>query len=304
MITIDSDLDYLKRVYQINVQRVNNQNYESVDELTQANAASASGVATAGATGQASQINNSDELLKVLSLDDPKNRFAIIENFSHKDMKEALALLDKEQLVLGLNFFTKEKLLMLISEMPQESITKILMKSFSTEQILKFMPEKMINNFLQSDSIDKKQLLAALKEMNPEILQSIYEGSTGNSAQNMTKNELLNSFSGMKQERITEGLMSLPLKQKKAFSAVLINNNEKLLQEFPATEDGLLKPLIVSGKAEITESMSALEPKELINTLDELPDELLAMVVTQIDPEVFADLLIKEFPEIISQIAG
>ena len=36
--------------------------------------------------------------------------------------------------------------------------------------------------------------------------------------------------------------------------------------------------------------------------VNELPDELLAVVVTQIDPEVFAEILSKNFKDILQEI--
>ena len=42
--------------------------------------------------------------------------------------------------------------------------------------------------------------------------------------------------------------------------------------------------------------------KDLIKMVDDLPDDLLAVVVTQIDPLVFAELLSKNFQDILAEI--
>ena len=48
--------------------------------------------------------------------------------------------------------------------------------------------------------------------------------------------------------------------------------------------------------------MAVIEPDEKIKMLEELPDDLLSIVITQIDAEVFAEQLIKKNPELIAQI--
>ena len=48
--------------------------------------------------------------------------------------------------------------------------------------------------------------------------------------------------------------------------------------------------------------MSVIEPEYIQNMITELPNDLLSIVITQIDTEKFADLLMNEFPEIMAEI--
>ena len=48
--------------------------------------------------------------------------------------------------------------------------------------------------------------------------------------------------------------------------------------------------------------MSVIEPEYIPNMITELPNDLLSIVITQIDTEKFADILMNEFPEIMAEI--
>ena len=55
-------------------------------------------------------------------------------------------------------------------------------------------------------------------------------------------------------------------------------------------------------KVDIVKNMDKLEPQDLIKMVNELPDDLMAVVITQIDPMVFAELLSKNFQDILAEI--
>ena len=58
-------------------------------------------------------------------------------------------------------------------------------------------------------------------------------------------------------------------------------------------------------KPEIVKAMTVIEDEEIINMLGQLPHDLMSIVITQLDTEVFADHLMKKNPEIIADlIAG
>ena len=48
--------------------------------------------------------------------------------------------------------------------------------------------------------------------------------------------------------------------------------------------------------------MSVIEPEYIQNMITELPNDLLSIVITQIDTEKFADILMNQFPEVMAEI--
>lgn len=48
--------------------------------------------------------------------------------------------------------------------------------------------------------------------------------------------------------------------------------------------------------------MSVIDPEYIQNMITELPNDLLSIVITQIDTEKFADILMNQFPEVMAEI--
>ena len=54
----------------------------------------------------------------------------------------------------------------------------------------------------------------------------------------------------------------------------------------------------------MVKGMSVIRPEFLQKMITELPQDLLAVVTTQIDTDKFADALINKFPELLAQIVA
>ena len=48
--------------------------------------------------------------------------------------------------------------------------------------------------------------------------------------------------------------------------------------------------------------MGVIDPEHIQEMIKELPNDLLSIVITQIDTEKFAEILMKDFPEVIADI--
>ena len=59
-------------------------------------------------------------------------------------------------------------------------------------------------------------------------------------------------------------------------------------------------PWILGNKSEILKSLSILETKELLPMVQEMPQEVMALVATQINPEMLAKVLCTDFKDIIA----
>jgi hypothetical protein len=57
-------------------------------------------------------------------------------------------------------------------------------------------------------------------------------------------------------------------------------------------------------KDETIKGMRVIKPEYLEKMMKELPQDLLAVVITQIDTEKFADALINKFPELLAQLVA
>ncbi len=306
MIRLDIDLSYLSKNFEIGTQRLNQYGLKSIDEIMEAEAAQGN---TQAADFQQDVLNDPKALVKLFKLSDAKNRYAILSNMSSHDLEYMLQFLTVEDLQMALMFFTKEKILNLIYDLPKNKICSIVFQAFSIEQFLKMIPEKEINKFFDSDKLDKNKILDFVKTIPEEKLNKMVEkfmqveyGKTLKDGQqlNMSKEQVVKFLDNMQPDKFKTALKCFELEEKSALILNLTKEDPKLLMEF--SKNALTFPLRQLDKGEIVKNMNKLEPEDLIKMVDDLPDDLLAVAVTQIDPMIFAEVLCKNFQDILSEI--
>ncbi|MBS4760006.1 MAG: hypothetical protein KHX03_04840 [Clostridium sp.] len=303
MIRLDIDLSYLTKNFQIGTQRVNEYSTKSIDEIMEAEAAQGN---TQAASFQEDVLNDPKELVKLFKLQSARNRYAILSNMNSQDLEYLVQFLEPGDLLMGLMFFTKEKILNLIYDLPKDKICSILFNAFSPEQFLKMIPEKEINKFFDSDKLDKNQILDYVKTL-PEdklnkMMQKYMYQETGKTQDDlhMSKEQVVKFMDQLEPEKFKTALKCFEREEKMGLILELTQKDPKLFTEF--SKNALTMPLTQLDKGEIVKNMNKLEPEDLMKMVNELPDDILAVVVTQIDPMVFAELLSKNFQDILAEI--
>ena len=80
----------------------------------------------------------------------------------------------------------------------------------------------------------------------------------------------------------------------------LTQKDPDLWKEFDSSV--LVKPMEQLEKAEIVKSMDNLEEDTLLDIVGNLPQDYMSIVATQIDPQAFAEQLVKYFGDILIQV--
>ena len=117
---------------------------------------------------------------------------------------------------------------------------------------------------------------------------------------NMSKEQVLKFMDNLEPDKFKTALKCFEIEEKSAMILNLTKEDPKLLMEF--SKNALTMPLRQLDKGEIVQNMNKLEPEDLIKMVDDLPDDLLAVAVTQIDPMIFAEVLCKNFQDILAEI--
>ena len=172
MIRLDIDLSYLTKNFEIGTQRLNQYGAKSIDEIMEAEAAQGN---TKAEDFQKDVLNDPKQILKLFKLSNAQNRYAILSNMNSSDLEYLVQFLEPGELQMALMFFTKEKILNLIYDLPKNKICSILFQAFSTEQFLKMIPEKEIDKFFESDKLDKNKILDYVKTIPPDKLNKMVE---------------------------------------------------------------------------------------------------------------------------------
>ena len=164
-IAIDTNIYALQRKLNITSARMMQYTDKTVDEIIEAEAAQGNRQAVEFAKKLES---DPQELIKTYKLDDPGNKFNILSQVPPQQMEKLLVFLEDEDLRLGLNFFSQEKLLKLMEEMaPIEEVVNSALLCFPLKDIMEMMPDKELNKFIVNRALDEKFLTDNLAKMPP-----------------------------------------------------------------------------------------------------------------------------------------
>lgn len=297
MIVIDADLYLLSNRFGIAQSKFSQYANKSIDEIVQAEAAQGN---TQAAQFSREVLKNSDSLVELFKLSSVGNRFAILQNLTEQQLEELLPLLEKEDLIIGLNYFDKDKLLELMGRLPKEQLVKYVLEMFPPEEVMQFMPVASIDKFLLLPELDKDLVMKHLQKMRPEVLAVMIESVTGKPVTSLDPKELVKEIGLLPPDKYKEALLNIPEEQKRKFVLSMFEEKPKLMEKIDA--QGYVKVLEQKDKPDLIKAAKVIEKEHIVEILKELPKELLSVIVTQIDPKIFAEVLIKKYQGILHEI--
>jgi Mg/Co/Ni transporter MgtE len=241
--------------------------------------------------------SNPEELSKVFGLINPNNRYLILQNMNQDDLMMVMQYLDPEELILGLSIFTQDAILSLMLELPPETLSKLVLENMDSDKFLKIIPEEYMDEFLTSDKIDRNMMMKAMESIDEEQLQKMMENVTGQPCYD-ERDTILEKMNSLSDDNFMRSVMSFEVEGKQQLISGLLQEKPELFQEFSA--EAMVFPFTQMEKNDILKSLTVLETKEMLPMVEELPQEIMALIATQIDPEVFSEILTSNFADVIA----
>ncbi len=299
-IVIESTLLYLQSRLGISDAKMQVYADKSVQEILQAEAAQGNQAAIQLA---ADMFTNPNQLIELFQLADPQNKLVIMNSMTSAQLEKLVPMLETNDMVQGLQFFSEDGLMNLLKDIPMEELVKTVFEMFSQQQVIELMPEKQLDKLLTGIDMDKDMLLQNLKSIPEMYLQQILESVTGIPAEGDAE-ELVRQISQLGDLNYKTAIMNLQPTQKQELTLSLTSREPKLYEKFDA--DAYTHMIQRErNKDEMVKSMGVIKPEYLQKMMNKLPQDLLAVVATQIDTEKFADALITKFPELLARfVAG
>lgn len=298
-LVIDSNLEYLQNV--LHISRVTfEEKYAnmSVDEILEAEAASGNQYAIELAQELTS---NTSLIMELFDLADTNNKYMILRELTAQQLQIFLPEMEEKDLLQGLFFFTQDKLMKMLEELPSEQLVNTAFQLFSKEEIVQLMPEEQLDKFLTSTEIDKNKILKHMQSIPPEYVAQVLEQITGESHENMDSIDLSKEFGGLNPLEYQDALKAFQPTQKQQLVLSLGKEHNEWFQLFDADAYTTIMNR-EKQQPEIIKGMSVIEPEYIQNMIEELPNDLLSLVITQMDTEKFAEILMDRFPEVIAEI--
>ena len=298
-IVIDTDLTTLMSKLNISATKMQ-QEYAlmTIEEIVEAEAEAGNQAAVKYAT---ELFQSPDMLVKIFKLADPENKLEIMSEMTEDQLQSFLPLMEEEDINEGLKFFTQNKLLKMLEEIPPEQLVNTVFEMFSQEEVVRFLPEDQLNKFLTDTDIEKNKVLNHLPSIPKEYLMQMYESVTGQAGEKMNSDQIIDKLSELNPLQFQDALLSMQPVAKQQLTLSLAKEHNDLYQNIDAhAYTNMINTY--KQKPELVKAMQVIEPEEKLKMLQELPKDLLSIVITQLDAREFADNLIKESPELIAQI--
>ena len=300
-IVIDTNLAYLQNRLNLSAEKLELYHGKTIDEVLEAEASAGNPLAIELANELLTDVNL---LIEIFKLADPNNKFVILMNMDEQQLRQFLPLMEHNDLVQGLMYFTQDKLLNMLEEIPPEQLVETVLQLFSQEEVIKLVPEEELDKILTYHDLDKNKVLQHLKSIPPEYIAQMLESVTGEAVEDKSQLDMIKQVGNLNPLEYKDALTSLQPTQKQELTLSLTKENPELYQ--------LIDPRAYTNmidthkqKPEIVKAMTVIEDEEIIKMLGQLPHDLMSIVITQLDTEVFADHLMKKNPEIIADlIAG
>lgn len=298
-LVIDSNLEYLQNILHISKVTFEEKYANmSVDEIIEAEAAQGNQQAIELAQ---ELTTNTSLVMELFDLADTNNKYMILREMSAQQLQTFLPEMEESDLLQGLYFFTEDKLMKMLEALPAEQLVNTVFQMFSKEEIVQLLPEEQLDKFLTSHDIDKNKILKHMQSIPEEYVAQVLEQITGEAQEGQDSIDFAKKFGELNPLEYQDALKAFQPTQKQQLVLSLGKEHEEWFQLFDA--DAYTKVINrEKQQPEVVKAMSVIDPEYIQNMITELPNDLLSIVITQIDTEKFADILMNQFPEVMAEI--
>ena len=298
-VSLDTNKMYLQNRLNITTSRMIDYADKTVDEIITEEAKNGN---TEGIEYKRELFGNRDELIGSFKLDDPTNKFNIIKEFSPEQQSEVLPMLEAEALVLGLNFFTQDKLLKMFEKVPSLEAVNVVLGVFTLEQIVSMIPLDQLEKFFKSDDVEQKQVVKQLKQMPQEMLIQMAESMTGQASDVNDAMSLIATISALPEKEYKETMSTMDPAIQMQVVFQMADNDPRILALFDSSAfAGMIQKL---QKPDMVKSLIGLDIESLQVMTQELPPDLFSIVASQVDTKIFATYLMEDCKDFLTKLGA
>ena len=260
---------------------------KTVDQIIEAEAAQGNSQAVKYAQ---EMYNSPAKLIKIFKLTNVENKFVLLHNMNSETREKILPMLESDDLVMGLYFFTQDKLLDMLSDVDIEELVNVVMGAFPLDAIVSMFSEDDLAQFFQRDELQKFDVIEQLKSLPPEVMIKFVEGVTGQPAGETDPMQLIQSIENMPMDQYRDFMSAIDPDVQRQLTFQLTKEKPEYLQLFP--NQTYIDMLSTMMKQDMVKPMINLEKESLVNMITELPDDLISIVAAQVDTKKFAEFIL------------
>lgn len=296
MIQLQVDFSLLNRFFGIPMAKLTQYANKDLEEIMKIEAAQGN----EKAAQYKKILSDPDKIMEIFKLSNVENKFIILQNMSEADLDKLLPFLNQEQLAKGLNFFTEEKLMTMCEHLPIEEIIGMVFEKFNLVDVLTLMKEDSMDQFMMQPDVEKRYVYNYFETMDQKALEKIMIQSFGANMEGKTSKEYNEHLQNLDDNDFNTFILSLEREAKIGLIDGIVKQDQELLTLFKP--DDLIRPMELIMKQDKIKMMQGLETEFLVPMIQELPMDLTQIVLTQIDPREFSEILAEDFQDILSSV--
>ena len=296
MIDLQVDFSLLNKFFGIPISRITQYKDKELEEIMELEAAQGN----QKAADYKKILKDPDKILDIFRLSNLENKYIILQNMAEGDLDELLPYLTQEQLAKGLQFFTEEKLVEMCKELPMEELLVMMFEKFCMMDILVLMEDDSMDEFIMQPEVERKYAQTYFESLDEKMLQEIMVQAFGDDFRDKERDDYLEHLENLEDDDYKRFLTSMEREQKMLLINGIVEQEPNLSLLFKP--DDVIKPMEKLMKEDKIKMMSKLDPEFLVPMVQELPLDLTQIVLTQIDPQQFAEILCEDFQDILSQV--
>lgn len=230
-----------------------------------------------------------EKLISIFKLTNVENRFRLLNHMDDRSRKDILPFLKEEDLVMGLYFFTQEKLLEMLMKVDIEELVNVVLEAFPFQEIIMMFPEEDLQGFFMNKDLKKYDVIDQLKVLPPDVMKKFIEGVTGRPSEETDPNDLIMSIDQLPPDKYRKFMASIDPDVQRQLTFQLTKNNTEYLTLFKNTT--YIEMLSTLMKPDMVKPMIMLNKESLIEMTSELPGELMSIMAAQVNTKDFASFL-------------
>lgn len=230
-----------------------------------------------------------EKLIKLFELTNVENKFTLIQKMDNFTRMKLLPKLDREDLVMGLYFFTQDKLLEMLMQVDIEELVRVVQEAFPLDEIVMMFTEEDLAQFFMRDELERYDVMEQIKSLPPEVLQKFIEGVTGKPMDETGSNNFIKSLEELPDDKFKKFMSSIDPDVQRQLTFQLTKQKPEYLTLF--SNETYVNMLNTMLKPEMVKPMIMLCKETLVEMIEELPADLMSVVASQIDTRDFAYFL-------------
>ena len=203
---------------------------KTVDQIIEAEAAQGNSQAVKYAQ---EMYNSPAKLINIFKLTNVENKFVLLHNMNSETREKILPMLESDDLVMGLYFFTQDKLLDMLSDVDIEELVNVVMGAFPLDAIVSMFSEDDLAQFFQRDELQKFDVIEQLKSLPPEVMIKFVEGITGQPAGETDPMQLIQSIENMPMDQYRDFMSAIDPDVQRQLTFQLTKEKPEYLQLKP-----------------------------------------------------------------------